>query len=565
MRQLRDLVQELEGLRATFGRSAAARKLSLLRTLASTPIRSADLLVRLHDSLLFLRAYPDSGAVLEAAEAGLRGFIRRVGPIARKDGEEFDALDMKGIAGTAIYCSFSLPVVRWLVKRYPGQVELLQDAEGVEERLGETLPRLLLPAEVEAVEDGYVGPLEWLRRTAGSRRGDALLRLLAMVDALPIDDDHRAALWAALDVPVRFSLATSDGSRTLCRTPMRETIFQKGPLDRSRVDLLAELRQPPYDVVKVPQAEAALWIEAARACMPSRQRELHSFTHASAEDLWMAEAGEGLHIALYGVLPEARHALRTFWGFLIARNDIPIGYGDAVLLFDWGELNFNVFGEFRQVGSARIYAMVLRVFRHHFGMRYLFLNRYQFGHHNEEAIQSGAFWFYEKLGFRPRDPHLTRLWKAERHRIARDPAYRTPPPVLRRLAQGHMALPLETPGHRLEHLYGNFHPMHVGLAVSRHVEKRYRGDRAAAESAAFQRVHQVVGGIWTGAEETALARVAPILDLVHDLESWTQEERAGLADLIRAKAAPQEREYLLLTQQHRRVRDALLARGRARR
>jgi hypothetical protein len=229
-----------------------------------------------------------------------------------------------------------------------------------------------------------------------------------------------------------------------------------------------------------------------------------------------------------------------------------------VLLFDWGELNFNVFGEFRQVGAARIQAKLLRVFRHHFGMRYLFLNRYQFGHHNEEAIQSGAFWFYEKLGFRPRDPHLVRLWRAERRRIDRNPSHRTPPPLLRRLAQGHMALPLETPGRPLERLYGHFHPMHVGLAVSRHIAKRHRGDRVAAESAAFRRVREVVGGIWTGAEEWALARMAPILDLVPDLESWNAEELDRLGRLIRSKAAPQEREYLLLTQQHRRFRDSLL-------
>ena len=559
------MVVELEGLRATFGPSAARRKLRLLRSLAARPIRSADLLARLHDSLLFLRAYPDSGAVLEAAEAGLRGFVGRISPIARKGGEEFDALDMQGIAGTAIYCSFSLPVVRWLLRRYPGQVELLQDAEGVEARLGETLPGLLLPAEVEAVEDGYVGPLEWLRRTGGHRRAEALRRLLAMLDALPVDPDRRAALWAALDLPVRFRLAASDGSRTLCRAPVTETVFQTRPLDRSRVDLLAELRQRPYEVLKVPEAEATPWIEAARACMPSRQRELHSFTHANDADLWVADAGEGLRVALYGVVPEARHALRTFWGFLVVRNDIPIGYGDAVLLFDWGELNFNVFGEFRQVGSARVYATVLRVFRHHFGMRYLFLNRYQFGHRNEEAIQSGAFWFYEKLGFRPRDPHLTRLWKAERRRIDRDSSYRTPPPVLRRLARGHMAMPLETPGLPLERRYRRFHPMHVGLAVSRHIAKRYGGDRVAAERAALLRVRQVIAGTWAGGEEGALARMAPILDLVPDLEAWTQAERDRLADLIRAKAAPQERGYLQLSQQHRRFRDALLARDRPRR
>jgi len=56
------------------------------------------------------------------------------------------------------------------------------------------------------------------------------------------------------------------------------------------------------------------------------------------------------------------------------------------------------------------------------------------GHENEEAIESGSFWFYYKLGFRPESPQVARLVEREQKRIAADPGYRTPPAILRRLA-----------------------------------------------------------------------------------------------------------------------------------
>jgi hypothetical protein len=59
---------------------------------------------------------------------------------------------------------------------------------------------------------------------------------------------------------------------------------------------------------------------------------------------------------------------------------------------------------------------------------------YQIGHENEEAIESGAFWFYYKLGFRPASTEHARLALREEEKIARTPGYRTSPATLRRLA-----------------------------------------------------------------------------------------------------------------------------------
>ena len=61
---------------------------------------------------------------------------------------------------------------------------------------------------------------------------------------------------------------------------------------------------------------------------------------------------------------------------------------------------------------------------------------YQLGHENEEAIESGSFWFYYKLGFRPELPEVARLAEHELQKITVRPGYRTRPAVLRKLAAG---------------------------------------------------------------------------------------------------------------------------------
>jgi hypothetical protein len=229
------------------------------------------------------------------------------------------------------------------------------------------------------------------------------------------------------------------------------------------------------------------------------------------------------------------------------------------MLFDWGEANFHVFETFRGADSARLYAAVVRLLRHRFGVRYLHLNPYQFGRRNEEAIRSGAFWFYEKLGFRPHAAPLERLWRAERRRLDADPSCRSPHAALRRLATAPMGLALDEPSAALARRYRGFHPLNLAIEVSRRIETRHGGDRVAASGAALDRALQVLGVSWSLEELRALGRIAPFLDLVPDLESWSASRRASLAALVRAKAGETELDYLRATQAHGALRDALLA------
>src|SRR3984957_18680033 len=98
------------------------------------------------------------------------------------------------------------------------------------------------------------------------------------------------------------------------------------------------------------------------------------------------------------------------------------------------EVGFNLYYTFREGETAWVYARLLYLFRQMLSVSCFAVDPYQIGHHNEEAIESGAFWFYRKLGFRPANPKVAAVLASEELKLRANPAYRTPAGTLRRLA-----------------------------------------------------------------------------------------------------------------------------------
>ena len=70
-----------------------------------------------------------------------------------------------------------------------------------------------------------------------------------------------------------------------------------------------------------------------------------------------------------------------------------------------------------------------------FGSNEFSLAPYQLGAHNEEAVASGAWWFYAKLGFAPRAAEARQLYQRELVKMKKSTAYRSSAAILRRLAK----------------------------------------------------------------------------------------------------------------------------------
>jgi hypothetical protein len=338
--------------------------------------------------------------------------------------------------------------------------------------------------------------------------------------------------------------------------------WQNAPLlARREVSLDAILAGPRLELRRLPKREGERLCDMVREATAARYRELYQFNYADPASVVAARPGRGLEIFLVGVSRGRRLPLRSAYGGFIVKNGVPVGYTEGLAFLERLEIGFNVYYTFREGESAWIFAQMLRLHRDALGVTSFSVDPYQIGFENEEAIESGAFWFYRKLGFRPNDPAVRRLTEREEARIAARPGYRSAPATLRRLVTHNLLY--EVPGTEAG-AWDSFHIRNLGLAVNRRMAQSFGGDPARLRAAAEKRVPRALGlgpRSLSAGERAAFREWALALDLVPGLSRWTRGEREGVVEILRAKAGPTERRYLRLMQGHRRLRAALIRAG----
>jgi hypothetical protein len=193
-------------------------------------------------------------------------------------------------------------------------------------------------------------------------------------------------------------------------------------------------------------------------------------------------------------------------------------------------------------------------------MRTIVVDPYQIGQDNPEALKSGAFYFYHHLGFRPRDPAVSRIARAEQDKIAARPGYRSPLPVLRQLARSEVFLSLageETEAER------SLTASRLAALVTDHVARRFEGDRAGARHHAATHVARALGvpgwTRWPADERRGFAQLALLISLIPDLDRWPSAGRRRLVSVMRAKGGATEARYVALLDAHTRLRRSLEA------
>ena len=537
----------------------------LLREARSLRLRDAGRVIRLHEATLFLRAYPHSPAVLRLAEDLLAGFERRVAALAAagEDLTPFDAPEVAGIAGTEVGTDFSCEVARLLTLRHAPRVRIDWDAGEESDRMRATWPSFLPLLEEEALADANVPYLAWLRAASGRRLADPAW-LLRRYDRLPLPLDDRAEHFDALGLPIAWDLGGSRASRTKMRRPGPPRFFQDAPLlARRDVSLDAELTGPRLELRRLPRSEGQRLCDMVRDTTAARYRELYQFTFADPTSVVAARPGRGVEIFLVGVRPERRLPLRSAYGGFIVRNGVPVGYTEGLAFLERLEIGFNMYYTFREGESAWLYAQMLRLHRSALGVTSFSADPYQIGYENSEAIESGAFWFYRKLGFRPTDSGVRRILAGEERRLAADPGHRSSPATLRRLVTHNLLY--EPPGSPLG-AWDRFHIRNLGLAVNRRMAREFGGEATRLRRSAETRVAKALElrpSSLSALERRAFAEFAPVLDLIPGLARWKRDERRDLADIVRAKAGPHERAYLRRLQRHPRLREALIRLGSA--
>jgi hypothetical protein len=518
--------------------------------------RGASALIAVHEALLFVRAYPRNAATLRQADTALKRLGKRVGELVQ-DGAYLDLLEepeVSGIAGTSISAIFSYGVVRDLVNRHPGCIEIHWDYYEKPNHLGRELTRFLPALADDAMVEATVPYREWLEQAAGERT--VAEWLMERLSQLPFAEADR--IYNSLELMLRWEFGESEATRTLGRLPGRKRFYyRKALLRRSDVDFAAEVEGPAVPMEHVEPKTAQAVLAMMRDTSAVRYRELHGFTFGDPKNMFRVDAGRGLEIYLNGVPPEHRLPLRAYHSGMFFNNGVPVGYVEGLSLFDRMEVGFNLYYTFREGETARLYAQTLRVFRQMLGIQYFSIDPYQIGHENEEAIESGAYWFYRKLGFRSVGSEQAALCAREEKKLKSKKRYRSSAETLRLLA----AVPViyEAAG-APSGVWDKFEARKVGLAVTRRMAEQFAGDpermRASVEEL-IQSTFEVDLSEFPAAEG-----FAAVISLMPDLPERSAKERLLAAEILRTKGRGDEGRFLRLCQKHEQLRAGVLGLGR---
>jgi hypothetical protein len=446
--------------------------------------------------------------------------------------------------------------------------------------------------------------IPWQRWFDAARgRQNPLLWLLSQFEKLPLPAEQRAELYDSLRLPLRWKLENLKLSRTRNWTRPRRFYFHDSPLlKRQDVSLAHELSQPAPKLEKLSASAGKSVIDAIREVMAVRYRELYGTTLGDPHSVVRADLGRGVVMYFWELPPARRLPLRAYFAGYTLKNGVPINYIEAIGLCEWIEVGFNTFYTYRQGETAWIYAQALRCLRALTHTTCISIYPYQIGQNNDEAIDSGAFWFYRKLGFRSGRPDLQKLCEKEEEKIAANPEYRTPPRILKRLAEAHMFYDIANikprrkaeakhstkadeerfvSGHALRRAdrvaklnpalaaansgpWDMFSARNLGLRISHRMAEHFNGDHQQIRNSSVvsvTRALEISVARWTPSQHKSLGDWSLILSLIPNLARWTPNEKHQLIKIIRAKSAPSELTYLHQSQRHPRLRHELLRLG----
>jgi hypothetical protein len=545
------LLRRLTRLAWQFGPDAARDKLALLDALGARPLATPRQVRALHELLCLWHAYPDDAAVFAATATRLAAYGRR-----RDVRRHRDALENSGIAGTDLVYPFGAPTAQWLAATVPGALSIAWDRLDDTDRLGRHLLLLARAAEVPGYDEPPLDDVgAWTRALAGG--GSDAAFVIRGSASLVADTLVRDAAYNELDLPVRVAAGEGTPRRSGARWERGATAFRTTPPSHVRPALSDEVLRSPLAVRDAAPRDAKRLIALAHEAMVTRERDLDAFASADPRDVRVVDWEDGLQFACIGVLPERRFLLEAVYGFLTLQNGVPIGYALTSALFASSEIAYNVFESFRGGEAAHVYARLLATTRALFGSDTFAIYPYQLGHGNDEGLGSGAWWFYYKLGFRPREASLEPIIARETARVASTRGYRTPVATLKRLVAHPLYYSLGAPR---DDVIGVMPIGRIGLGVSRVLGSRFGLDRARAEREALREAATrlcVRPSGWSAGERLLWRRWAPLLAALPEVDRWSARERAALVAAIRAKGSARESDGVSLLTGHAPVRAAL--------
>jgi hypothetical protein len=491
-------------------------------------------------------AYPTSHEIYQSTCKALESLHLLLSKISNGNNyHQQYALSGTGVSGSTITGSFSFEIAQWLAHEFPADVEIessLADAESV--RL---FFRKLLPGtEYENIFTGELNLVKRTQKLKSKSPGTLLNWLIQHIDVLPISGRDKESIFHTLQIFITWKLTHPVFNRTMLRVDLNNIFYHKEIKKKADIHNLMNSRLPV--ATRLTEAQNHHLINTAKSTLVFLHRETDTFTYADPEEITCFELERGLSVVLYGMLKERRLSIESYIGYLVLKNGIPVAYGGGWIFGQRCQFGINILPAFRGGESAMLFYQVLRVYKQWFGIKKFVVKPYQFGKGNKEALQSGAFWFYYRAGFRPVNEALQQLASAEYKKISAGNQYRTPVTLLKKFITSHLELNMSDP------IIPHFDAALLSTCITDFINERYMGKRHIACAACLKQTKKHLGiksvSGWDVFEKKALTEWSLLSQTLLNINRWSFSQKQLFIQLIKAKGSSSEKHFNDLLQRH---------------
>lgn len=425
-------------------------------------------LLGFHDALLLLEAYPSTSELHERANNLLRNFDVLTKRFLRKNKTATGKLLNSGLRGTEVHGAFTYPTLLALRNRFAAYLFLHSfDKTGAD--CGSILKHFLPAVEFEAA-NAETTREQLLDDLYG--KGDHIVHIIDSMNSGKVPPLLRDQLFDDLKIFAGIILDGKVPDRSTARGLVRK-IFTSNEIQKKADprEVIGRVLPVPENLTKTQEEQLILHSMCTLAAL---NRETDPVSTCAPKGVTLFQLERGVSIALFSMEAERRMPLESYIGYMLFRNGVPHAYGGSWIFGNRALFGINIFEPFRGGESSLTILQLLRVYHQYFGVTAFSVEPYQFGKDNPEGIESGAYWFYYKMGFRSDDKKLASIAEKEFAKMGKSKTYRSSRTVLKKFTESRVTLNLNP---RVELLPD---PSEISREVTAFVRKKHSGNRKSA-------------------------------------------------------------------------------------
>jgi hypothetical protein len=410
-------VNKLREIVNRFDPESNRQKLLLINEINVNKIQFTNVLNTYHESLLFIMAFPLDTQFKTLAEKE----ILKISALLKKQPEKTKEQFLNsGIPFSEYFASFSHDCTRWLLTHPHCSVEIY-NFENTLFDLNEVL-KVTVPSVERSETTAGLSNDDLLQELVPDKKLQLqyIINELSRLDEIPYIKDH---YYDGLGVQTISTPNNKLLSKAFNTIKIPEVFYHDELIKHFDVAELLDRRIPEESVLS--DSEKKNLIRVIKNSMMITERETDPATYMNEETLRLFHLERGVSVALYGMTAERQLPMESYIGYTMFKNGFPAAYAGGWIFGNRSDYGLNIYDQFRGGESAYMVAQILRVYRQLFNINYFIVEATQFGLDSPEGIETGVFWFYYKLGFRPVDSKLRQLAANEYRKISANKNYRS--------------------------------------------------------------------------------------------------------------------------------------------